>query len=274
MKLHSKALDKDYDFVTFEKEDDIGRKIKVIMHDSLRDVILNQCEGVQYSNEIVCADANHSVVVCKMWNEKRCVTEFGESTPDTLTNDIARQYPTLIATQRAFDRAAIAFLNLPGKVLSNMEIDIIDDIAFDVSVEDAVKVETKDIPIDEISAPSGIVSSVVSEETETTSDTNIDIEEISDDSKPVVDDLDINNDIVVVSDEEELPFTADDEEDNGGNHVVTMKGKYQTAGLSVSEIYNKDASWVEWIAAHFVPQNDIAKKDVAEIKKFVASIKK
>ena len=316
MELKSKALNANFEFVTFEKKGDRGQNIRIILHDSLQDVIHNQVKtGLRYSFEIVSADPAHSVVICSMTDKDgREVREIGESIPKTLDSEIASNYPTLIASQRAFDRAAIRYLDLPGKVFSNMEIDISDitDV-YSGSPSDTIDAIVDDTPTPSATTtkkPSGIVSSVVEDisdtilevpeigsvdeatpdanpvsepaskpisETPTTS--NDTQEEIPDLDIPELDDSDIDIDIgniEDVSDSDELPFddNSANAEDDVGNYVITMRGKYEKENLTISEIYKKDANWVEWISKNFVPRNDVAKRDVEHLKKFVASLKK
>lgn len=276
MQLQSKSLGKTFDFVTFEREEN-GRVVKIIMHDSLEDVIHNQAEGVNYSYDVISADRNHSIVKCEMSNKdgSRHIVAIGESVPETLDNDIAQKYPTLIASQRAFDRAAIRFLDLPGKVLSNVEMSFIDDLMVDDVVEDTPAEKT---------SSGGIVSSVIVDDSadsfEIGDDTTVDTGFIVDDSDSVVvveDETDtvVEEEVVVTADpaDDALPFDIEGEstEDESGNYVITMNGKYANAGLTISEIYKTDASWVEWIADNFKARNPVAEKDVAQIKKFVAS---
>lgn len=283
MQLQSKSLNRSFDFVTFEREQN-GRVVKIIMHDSLEDVIHNQAVGIQYKFEIVSSDRAHSVVKCIMFNadNSRYIEAIGESIPETLDNEIAQNYPTLIASQRAFDRAAIRFLDLPGKVLSNMEMSFIDDLIEETVVEE--------VPAETIKTSGGIVSSVITDEED--NGMNIDaavIEDVIDeiDTNVVVDnsekiedvivDDSIEEEVIVTEDvsDDSLPFDveADESEEDVGNYMITMNGKYATAGKTINEIYKTDASWIEWIAANFVPRNPVAEKDVAQIKKFVASKK-
>lgn len=276
MQLQSKSLGKTFDFVTFEREEN-GRVVKIIMHDSLEDVIHNQAEGVKYSYDVISADRNHSIVKCEMSNKdgSRHIVAIGESVPETLDNDIAQKYPTLIASQRAFDRAAIRFLDLPGKVLSNVEMSFIDDLMVDDVVEDTPAEKT---------STGGIVSSVIVDDSadsfEIGDDNTVDTGFIVDDSDSVVVVEDetsavIKDEVVVTADpaDDVLPFDIEGEstDDESGNYVITMNGKYANAGLTISEIYKTDASWVEWIADNFKARNPVAEKDVAQIKKFVAS---
>ena len=125
MKIKSAYVNRELDFDVVEKlEPTSNQTMLLIKHDSLRDVIYNQLEKtVNVKYNYVKAELEHAVVECTIDDgEGRIVTEVGESVPSTLENDIARAYPALIASQRAFDRAAILLLKLPGKHLSNMEM--------------------------------------------------------------------------------------------------------------------------------------------------------
>lgn len=257
MLLLSKTLAKEIDFATFEKTDEFGKPIKIIYHDSLQSVIHDA--KVKYDFTFVSADPAHSVVVCSMAdNSGRIVREVGESIPVTLDTEIAKNYPSLIASQRAFDRAAIRYLDLPGKVFSNLEIPILE-------IEDTVAQTT--------TSNSGVISSIVQEEenADFTVDVNTDdfsIESGIPDNEEVIDGVSVN---VSSNDDLDLPFDAEvKEEEDPANHVVTMSGKYGGKNKTVAEIYAMDAGWATWIAANFTPRNPVAEKDVAAIKKYVA----
>lgn len=127
MKIKSAYCNKELDFDVVEKPDpNTNQTMLLIKHDSLRDVIYNQLKitkngAVDYN--YVKADTDHAVVECIIDDgEGRVVKEIGEAVPQTLENDVARSYPVLIASQRAFDRAAILLLMLAGKQLSNGEM--------------------------------------------------------------------------------------------------------------------------------------------------------
>lgn len=123
-KLLSKYLNKEIDVVYNETEIG-GVPTTIITHDSLEDVILNQIPedvGVRYDKTLEHMDPEHCVVKCTFADKKgRRVQCFGESLPSTLYTDIAKTIPCIMAEIRAFDRAAIRYLNLPGKVYSNEE---------------------------------------------------------------------------------------------------------------------------------------------------------
>jgi len=127
MKIRSAYVNRELDFDVMEKLDpNSNQTMLVIKHDSLRDVVYNQLNltnngSVEYS--YIKAEKDHAVVECTIDDGKgRVVKEVGEAVPETLNDNIARSYPTLIASQRAFDRAAILLLRLAGKQLSNGEM--------------------------------------------------------------------------------------------------------------------------------------------------------
>ena len=274
MLLFSKTLQREINFATFEKENEFGRPIKVIFHDSLQEVIHNEAK-VKYDFNFIVANPDHTVVVCTMVDGSgRLIREVGEAIPATLDTEIARNYPSLIASQRAFDRAAIRYLDLPGKVFSNMEISIIDETMVDMETG-----EVTEAPVQK----SGIVSSVVKDDDFISLDSMEEDVDVAEDVAPVVENVlvddvvaDIEDDVNIdgigdVDSADALPFDVEEEDnDDCGDYVITMNGKYAGKNKTIAEIYSTDASWIEWIAANFKAHNPVAEKDVAAIKKFVA----
>lgn len=119
----SNYLQKDIDIPlqTLKSE---GREISIIPHDALKDIILNKLPelGVKYDVTEVYVSPSHFVMRCTMSDNKgRRVQEIGESTADTLETPIAKGYPATMAFTRAFDRCAIAYLDLNGKVFADTE---------------------------------------------------------------------------------------------------------------------------------------------------------
>lgn len=72
----------------------------------------------------------------------------------------------------------------------------------------------------------------------------------------------------------------DEEEDEEeiGNYVITMKCMYQNEGLTIDEIYEKNPKWIMWMAENYTTKNltgtkkIVAEKDIEQIKKFVKMI--
>lgn len=149
MKIRSAYVDKDLDFDVMEKADPNSNQVMlVIKHDSLRDVVYNQLNltksgSIEYS--YIKAEKDHAVVECTINDGNgRVVKEIGEAVPETLNDNIARSYPTLIASQRAFDRAAILLLMLAGKQLSNGEMGEFLSIDFEPAI---LKDTTEEVPV-------------------------------------------------------------------------------------------------------------------------------
>lgn len=279
MLLFSKTLQREINFATFEKENEFGKPIKVIFHDSLQEAIHEA--KVKYDFNFIVANPDHTVVVCAMTDGSgRLIREVGEAIPATLDTEIARNYPSLIASQRAFDRAAIRYLDLPGKVFSNMEISIID--------ESMVDMETGEVTEQAPAQKAGIISSVVNDDDfmslgdDETAEEDVVVDEPAVIDEPVVADVvaDIEDEVNIdgigeVGSADALPFDVEDTEDvdDCSGYVITMNGKYAGKNKTIAEIYASDASWIEWIAANFKPHNPVAEKDVAAIKKFVEAKK-
>ena len=70
-------------------------------------------------------------------------------------------------------------------------------------------------------------------------------------------------------DKSDVNIVVEDNEDFG-NHIVTMNGKYATAGLTIQQIFEKDASWIEFMATKSKSHH----QDAEKIRKFYASHKK
>ena len=282
MLLYSKTLGQDVNFTTFEKMDDFGRPIKIIHHDSLQDVIHNSAK-VKYDFTFVSTDTTHCVVICSMVDSSgRIVREIGESIPATLDTKIAQDYPALIASQSAFDSAAIRYLNLPGKVFSNMEISIIDGDIEETINENPVATTPQSGVISSIVEDDDMMNYDTSAEFTVEEDTEVFVEpemdnapdlsvniDTDDMSVPVEEDIAVGEVNVEIGSSDDLPFDTETEEEDYGNHVITMSGKYSGKNKTVAEIYSTDAGWAEWIAKNFVPRNEVAKKDVAAIQKYI-----
>lgn len=139
MVIKSSYTDLELDFDVVEKLDPYSNAtMLLIKHDSLRDVIYNQLnitETGRIDYNYVKADKDHAVVECTIDDGKgRVVKEIGESVPESLDNQIAQLYPTLIASQRAFDRAAILLLKLAGKQLSAGEMSEFISVDFETAI--------------------------------------------------------------------------------------------------------------------------------------------
>ena len=87
--------------------------VYLINHKTLEDAM----RGVDVAMDIKSA-TEHSVVTCKIGD----IITIGECTPDTVFNELDKSYPVTLAWLRAFDRAAIKYLDFEQDVYSNKEV--------------------------------------------------------------------------------------------------------------------------------------------------------
>lgn len=129
MKIYSKTIGQEIEVDTMEKEQN-GQVMTVIKHASLMDVIYNQLDICKDPECIKIEDARpHSpypVYRCTIWDKERqrVAIGIGSGKPETLTAGIAADYADESASNRAFDRAAITYLQFPGRQLSEEEVGI------------------------------------------------------------------------------------------------------------------------------------------------------
>ena len=85
-----------------------------IKHKTLEEAMRN----VSVERNFITATTEHAVVTCKIGN----IESIGECTPKTVFTDMDTEYLTTIAWNRAFDRAAIRYLDFEEEVFSNKEV--------------------------------------------------------------------------------------------------------------------------------------------------------
>lgn len=151
MKLYSKTAGRELDVETIEKEQD-GQVLTVIKHASLMDIIYNQLEICKDPDCIKIEDARpnspYPVYRCTIWDKEknRCAVGIGSGKPETLTAGIASDYADESASNRAFDRAAITYLQFPGRNLSEEEVGIFSPIDLTASLKLTEDQENNNIP--------------------------------------------------------------------------------------------------------------------------------
>lgn len=123
--IYSHYFGKEIDLTTGVATGVGGKKNKIVYHYELENVINTLCKDVACEFTVCNANPNDIVVICKMsggeWGKS--VSAIGEATPETLKSSVEKAYPTTIAFHRAFDRAAIKFLELGPHIYSNMEME-------------------------------------------------------------------------------------------------------------------------------------------------------
>lgn len=119
MKIFSKTLNEDVEINASETSEGM-----LLSHDDLLSITFEYPSRFRYQLIPEHISDNHSVYRCIMEDNEtgRQIECIGESTPETLTTQISRNYPSLMAAKRAFDEAMITILQLPGKFYSNQQI--------------------------------------------------------------------------------------------------------------------------------------------------------
>ena len=108
----------------------------IILHDSLKDVFYNKIPqlkpsdlNIKHERKLVfgvetgpTSGMGHFAYSYRIWdNYDRDIYEVGETTAKTANDEIGKNIPIMLAYQRAFDRAVIAYLALPGKCFGSAE---------------------------------------------------------------------------------------------------------------------------------------------------------
>ena len=124
------AKSKRFEGIMFPLTEIINEKGNVLLiaaHSDLLSAVINLSSErkLKYDyDQIQVLGREHFLVKCIFQDEEYRIVEYGEVNPATLTSSIAREYPATMALNRAFDRAAIRYLNLEGKVYSDNELDV------------------------------------------------------------------------------------------------------------------------------------------------------
>lgn len=293
MLLYSETLKKEIELSTFPKENQFGQMLQIVTHNSLEDLFNNELKELVSFDNNLCTDYSFDEVLsnekglitkktvgflfkCVMQDKNgRKIIEFGEANTKNLETEIAQNYPALTASQRAFDRAAIAYLNIPGKVYSDLEIPINEPISMtDVDtpsafsngivssvVEDA---PNEDFIIDDIHLGEPVIEDSYEE-------TFLDKEVVVDEEIAVDEEI-LEDDILEEDVEVSLPFEEETASDDCSDYVITMPESnfYADKNMTIAEIAKtpKGLNWIKWIAENFSPHNKLAEADVNAVKRY------
>ena len=154
-KVKSQYLDREFEVSCWEMGED-GRKLTIIEHAAFEDIIFNELaeEPLKFEYDLIPIPgvAKYPAMKCVMKDDSgRCIIALGEAHPDSLVNNISRQNPVIMAGNRAFDRAAIRYLNLEGKVYSSDEIPSEEDVV--ETKTEPTKTEEPDVVVESKKAP-------------------------------------------------------------------------------------------------------------------------
>lgn len=229
MKLYSNTVGRELDVDTMEKEQN-GQYLTVIKHASLMDIIYNQLGICKDPDCIRIEDARpnspYPVYKCTIWDKEngRCTVGIGSGKPETLPAGIPSDYADESASNRAFDRAAITYLQFPGRQLSEEEVGIFLPMDFEATVE------LPDEPIDDEPVPpikDAPIKTQVGDNFNDAMNPPEDTEEKAD--EPAV---------------EETPSIDTSDLEAIGAKIVQF-GKYKNKPMTVKELCETDSTWVD-----------------------------
>jgi hypothetical protein len=124
MKIHSNRFNQTFEVNAYQSTNERGDEVLIIYHRSLQRLgyeIMATNPNFKVSYKDVATNPKYCVVRCNISDGKIDVEEVGETTPETLENDISKMYPCTLANNRAYDKALIRYLDIPGKVYSDLE---------------------------------------------------------------------------------------------------------------------------------------------------------
>ena len=238
--IRSKYLEKNFEVSCWEMTQKNGRTLTIVEHAAIEDIILNKVdkEGFTYELEALVGVTGHPVFKCTMQDGyMRKIIAIGEAEPSTLINNISRQNPAIMASNRAFDRAAIRYLDFEGdKVFSSTEI-----------AEDEENCDNQDTNFD----PTGDISyDENAEQKETLFNAN-------------------NEQSLTVDENYENNNVRKSSKENYGTVIVNF-GKYRGQNKSVAEICATDESWANYAATMNVSQaGETTRSQVNAIKAYL-----
>lgn len=236
-KIKSPYTNIEYELETFDKStnEDI---MTIISHNSLErlmhNVLMNSDYSVNYDLNFIECTKRHTVVECVIWDKNsRRISGIGESSLESLNSSIAKQYPSLTASQRAFDRAIIRYLGFEGRCYSDSEFSnnvIFENFPETINIDENKNSSSEqDISEKEIQEEISIEDVIETEATAVVSD-KISEQEIQSEIKEIED---VNNDRF---------------------NVIVNIGRYKGENKTIPEIYNgseEDKKWFEWAVTSY-----------------------
>lgn len=263
--------------------------VKIIPHATLEDIVYNDpiCVENVVQPHFLCvvSEPHHYAFLCTLTDRNgRRVEGIGESLPETLTTDIARKYPVLMAQKRAFDDAALKFLGITD---AYSDAQIQKDKAFENGKTSSPKQE--DTPANS--------SAIIPEKAPSSKHSAIILEDAAPVEEPVHMTVDKDEEVVlkpsapahsepssgaampVVSAPSVAPTatppaaavaSAAPEYDPGSE--ILLCGKLKRMKVSIREAFKTDPSAVTWVAFVMGENNAMQKKQKKCCADFLASI--
>lgn len=281
MKIKSTYLGVEFD-IPMKETESAGELVTLIPHDALKDLVYNSPEAkklnLQPHSTPIIAEPGHYAFICSMSdNTGRRVESMGESIDDTRLTKIARDYPTSMAFNRAFDAAAIDFFGFPGKVYSDWQIN-------DKQTEQS-KVSSNTAGNKEAAKSSGKATKEEKEapatkgkanendkpfpaaETKAAQETT---KAAKESKEPVKEETTVKE--AITEETAAVETTAEGTQKDEFDETIIVVGSMKRAGLSVRECYKQKPDAVRWIAYSLTGKAEIyqAQKDVCQ--RFLQSI--
>lgn len=228
MRLFSKTIDSEVEVDTYDQTQPNGDTLTLIKHYSLQNVIFNQLNLAKDPDSVQLIRENNEsypVYKCIIWDKERnrCVTGVGSARPESLESDIAKKYPDETASNRAFDRAALVYLQFPGKQLSDVEM----GLYLPININEDTNEIIDSSPVDPIaSAPIG----------ET-------VQEVAEEETPFMN-APVNEELIEEPDPEP-DVTESDDIAKAGDTVIQF-GKYRDNPTKVRDILNTEEG-MDWV---------------------------
>lgn len=274
MKLFSKTLNKNIDLLATTRLSD-NKKVIIVTHKSL----LNCFNEIQLEHKLklelkeLHISLNHNVFLAKISDKNGFeVQEIGETTPDTLNSQIARENPALVAAQKAFDRAIIQYLNFRENVYSIHEISPFDtkpaaQIKTTIVQEEKERFEYKETPLEvSVKKPKKDDMTINIEFDEPIKYQKVEVKKESNAEAKV--EKTTRKATQVDNATKEVVATSSSEH----GAVVIDLGKYKNKGMTIREIYETDPAWLEKII-RFKVSSPEGQKQLDSITRFLKEVK-
>ncbi len=260
-----------------EIEVEPGRIISNITHESLERIIFNEIPeeyGVKVSvPEPLSVNVSHPVILRTISDNKgRCIRKLGEASPGTLTTQIAKDYPVTMADTRAFDRAAIAYLNFDfGDTHVYSSSEGIKDNKKDLPSKEEFEAIMSDIAANEenIAAtvsqpvtepiPTPIPEAPKQEKKEEVSDNFLAFLNAADASSTQTNPEPVNN----------APKSTS--ASSYGNSIINI-GRYEKNPKSVKWLYDNDPNWIRFMTQEYIANSPDKQAQVDILNNYISEM--
>lgn len=266
-KAHSNYLNADFEVNFFEAMED-GKTIMILAHETLEDILYNKIDpalkvNCQYKPLFI--SLPHCVFLCTISDVTgRNVQAIGETTGPTLETETAQNYPALMASKRAFDRATMRYLalDLSDKTLSSAELN---------PAENAIDNGISAVDITE-EIQRGKTQGAYEPQNERKSNEGVSV--TGRDKNAYAPRNGLTDDVSSVSTRTDN-YTGKQKGVSGDPGAVLCEiGTFRGKNLTVATVFAENAGYVNWIANKYTPKTEEQKRVKAACIDFLASQQK